>query len=623
MIPVVAWNHRVPCASVGIIHSFSMTLLKQIFPLAALLWLVGCTTRAPESPIVYTGTTDVSTAADGGLRLAVGSHNVEVYRANRTAPAHADDLDHTYLHAPNLAYWNGRFYLAYLSAPVNEHDAPTDTSLTTSADGLQWEAPRLLFPAFQLPDGSYTVTHQRMVFYVAPNGRLLATAFHGEAPSPNDGTGIGRVVREIRADGNFSPIYFIRYNRQPGWDPAKAKVYPFYTASPDAGFIEACEALLSDRLMTAQWWEEDRSEDGFYPVKGKALVFYRNPENVIVSIAKDAQASFSRDEGQTFTRTGFVPNLPVNSSKYWIQETDDGRYALVFNPTTRLRHPLAVATSEDGRHFDNLLTIHGELPKQRFPGLYKNMGPQYVRGIVPGNGNPPGDDLWITYSVNKEDIWVSRVPVPITGDVPEGSFRETFQETPVGGMPRAWNVYRPLWAPVEVVDKASDRGHVLRLSDAEPYDYAEVSRVFPAHRSVLIRLKVWLEQQDGRLEIDVEGPHGARPVQIAFTEGGQIEARHEGIWKPGGTYAAGRWIDVELDVNPGDNTERFQLRIDGKEVLYRIAYFTDYIPKVERLTIRTGAYRNRAEGGHELPGADEPEKATLYFIDDVTIEPRP
>ncbi|MEX0332609.1 MAG: exo-alpha-sialidase [Puniceicoccaceae bacterium] len=591
--------------------------------LSILLGTTGCVSNETPSPIVYTGTQEVSTAADGGLAPAVGTHNIQVYRANRSFPEHVDKLAHTYLHAPNLAYWNERFYLAYLSAPVNEHDMPTDTSFTSSTDGVHWEAPRLLFPAIQLPDGKQTITHQRMVFYVAPNGRLLATAFHGLYPRPNDGSGIGRVVREIYPDGSLGPVFFIRYNQHEDLDADLTEAYPFYEESPDEGFVTACEALLGDRLATAQWWEEDRSEDGFYRVKGKAFSFYRNPEGKVVGIAKDAQASISIDEGETFTRTGFAENLPVNSSKYWAQQTDDGHYVLVFNPTSRLRHPLAVALSEDGRHFGNLLTVHGELPVQRFPGLYKNMGPQYVRGIFPGNGNPPGDDLWLTYSVNKEDIWVSRVPVPVNGTVQYNAFKEDFESFAEGGMPVGWNVYRPLWAPVEVHDTQGQQEMALRLSDADPYDYAAVTKVFPRNRSALIRFKVKPSRIDGRLEIDVVGPNGGRPVQIALTEEGKIEARHEGIWKPGGTYEANRWTEIEIDVNPDSNTERFQLRVDGKEVLYRIAYFTDFIPEVERLVFRTGKYRHRGDGGHELPGSDRKATLQTYLIDDVSIESRP
>lgn len=577
-----------------------------------------------DHPIIFSSDAVADTSSDGGLRWAAGVHNVQVYRANRTHPEHADGLNHTYLHAPNLAYWNGRFYLQYLSAPVSEHETPTDTSIMTSEDGLNWDAPELLFPSYQLPDGSMTLTHQRMGFYVAPDGRLLSLAYHGEAPSPNNGEGVGRVVREIYEDGTFGPIYFIRYNSHPGWDPAKAAEYPFYQDAPDEGFVAACEALLENKLMTAQWWEEDRSADDFYTVAGRALSWYRQPDGRVVGIWKNAQMSYTDDEGHSWTRTGFAPGLPRNSAKYWAQKTDDGRYAIVFNPTSRLRHPLAVTVSEDGHDFTNLLAVHGELPIQRFPGYYKNMGPQYTRGIVPGNGTPPGDDLWVAYSMNKEDLWVSRIPTPITADVPEEPIFDDFEQTDPGEMPRKWNIHRPLWAPTSVVDRGGERGHVLQLEDADPYDYASATRVFAPHRSVRITFKLLAEQIDGRLEVDVLSGDGLRPVQIAFTEDGRVSARHEGMWKPAGTYEADRWTHVEIDVNPGGSTDRFQFRIDGEEVLYRTAYFTDYPETVERVTFRTGEYRRRpASGPDDLPGADDQEPRKTFLIDDVSIEIRP
>lgn len=575
-----------------------------------------------EHPIHFTATETVNTNADGGLRWAVGTHNVQIYRANRTHPEHADGLNHTYLHAPDLAWWNGRFHLAYLSGPVHEHQAPAPTSYMSSPDGYAWSRPVTLFPALSLPDGSQSITHQRMVFYVAPNGRLLATAFHGEAPSPNDGSGIGRVVREIHRDGTFGTIYWIRLNQNAAAEGLKSKAYEMYSASDDTGFVEACEALLGDRIATAQWWEEDRSEDGFYRVKGKALSAFTRPDGKVVGIWKDAQVSITDDGGETWTRTGFAPNLPVNSSKYWIGRTWDERFALVFNPTGRLRHPLAVSVSPDGSHFANLLTVHGELPDQRYPGRYKNMGPQYVRGIAEGNGQPPDKGLWVAYSVNKEDLWVSRIPVPVMGDATKGNPFDDFENGKPGTLPAAWNIYSPLWAPVQIVQLPESRGAALQLLDEDPVDYARASRVFETSRSVLIRFKVWAESTDGRLEIDVEDPQGMRPVQIALTEKGTIEARHEGIWKPAGPYTAGEWITIELDVNPGGNTERFQLRVNGEEVLYRIAYFTDFVPVVERLTFRTGNHRRRGQGGHELPASETRAPTQKFLIDDVRIEPR-
>ena len=48
----------------------------------------------------------------------------------------------------------------------------------------------------------------------------------------------------------------------------------------------------------------------------------------------------------------------------------------------------------------------------RYGGNYKSFGPQYVRGIQEGNGTPHDGDLWVTYSVNKDVLWGSHIPVP-------------------------------------------------------------------------------------------------------------------------------------------------------------------------------------------------------------------
>ena len=272
---------------------------------------------------------------------------------------------------------------------------------------------------YPLPAGSDALMHQRMGFYVAPDGRLLVLGFYACAPSTlvgvNDGSGIGRVVREVYPDGTFGPIYFIRYNRHAGWNESNTR-YPFYAESEDAGFVAACDALLADKLMTLQWWEEDRSPDGFYAVEGyKALSYYHLPDGRVVGLWKWSKAAISEDEGQTWSEVGDVPSLVMAGAKIWGQRTSDGRYALFYNPTRTATHrwPLAVVTGEDGITFDHLLCVNGEVPPRRFIGTYKDFGQNYVRGIAEGNGTPPDGGLWVTYSMNKEDIWVSRVPVPV------------------------------------------------------------------------------------------------------------------------------------------------------------------------------------------------------------------
>jgi hypothetical protein len=613
--------------------------MKTFFALAVVSSILFTATAAP--PLAYTGTESATTDADGGLRPVVGVQNIQIVRANRTAPDHADALGHTYQHQPMLAYWRGKFYLEYLSAPRNEHDSPTVNSLTTSVDGRHWTTPRIVFPAFPLPDKSETIAHQRMGFYVAPDGRLLVLGYYGKHPAPNDGTGIGRAVREIHEDGSFGPIYFIRLNtKQPFANFAPP--YPLYSAAPDRGFVAACDALLGNKLMTAQWWEEDQlDESGFYSVKGKALSFVHRPDGSVLGIWKNALVATTTDAGRTWTEKEFATNLPNNASKYWLQhlpingaawcgfaeaqltrEPAVQCYALFLNPTNRLRHPLAVMTSSDGAKFSDLLAVHGELPDQRFPGGFKNPGPQYVRGIVEGNGVPPdaASAVRVVYSVNKEDIWISRVPAPIRGRV-DSPVNESFETTAVGELPAEWNLYSPRWAPVQVIDAGAPAGHALELRDEDPYDYARAIRVFPETHGLSLSFKVLAKQANARLEVDLLEAHGARPVQLAFAEDGHLWARHEGIWNDAGPYAPDRWMTVSLTISKNPNSDTAELRVDGKAVVARAMVFTDPARTVERLSFRTGVFRNRGAAGKDLPGADQKSAAAVFLIDDVVITP--
>ncbi|WP_245859948.1 exo-alpha-sialidase [Spirosoma aerolatum] len=358
-----------------------------------------------QDTVRYVGTTLSNVDYHHGqLSPAVGVHNIQVFRANREHPELAGGTNWTYNHAPMLAYWNQTFYLQYLSNPVGEHVPPGQTLLLTSKDGYSWSKPTIIFPPYKIPDGwkkegrpevandLYAVMHQRMGFFTAKNGRLLTLAFYGivmgPKDDPNDGNGIGRVVREIYADGTFGPIYFIRYNSS--WDKAKS-AYPFYTRSKDKGFVEACNELLANPLMMQQWVEEADRNDPLIPLKKdiKAFSYYHLPDNRVVGLWKHALTSISKDEGKTWLYNPLrAPGFVNSNAKIWGQRTSDGLFATVYNPS-EFRWPLAVSTSKDGLNYTNLLLVNGEITTMRYGGAYKSYGPQYVRGIEEGNGTPP------------------------------------------------------------------------------------------------------------------------------------------------------------------------------------------------------------------------------------------
>ncbi len=590
-------------------------------------------TGTRREPVRYVGETTIDLRPhDGALRPAIGVANHQVLRVNRTRPELADGHGWTYNHAPMLAYWRGRFYQQHLSNPVGEHIAPGQTLVSTSTNGRDWSKPEVVFPPYQPPKGTPMpkrskgyMMHQRMGFYVAPNKRLLVLGFYGHAPNPFREGGIGRVVREAHADGGYGPIYFVRYSSHTDWNESNTS-YPFYTRSTDKGFVDACNALLADKLMTLQWRDEDRGLDGFYTVKrgGSALSFYHRKDGNVVALWKRSTCAISLDEGATFSVPVRVPTLVMAGGKVWGQRTDDGRYALVYNPTKHDEHryPLVIVTGDDGITFDNMLVVHGEVPPRRYYGKHKDFGPQYVRGIAEGNGNPPGDDMWITYSVNKEDIWISRIPVPVRWRV-EQPVRDTFDDMDAGGNVADWNVYAPVWAPVRVAEFPSATHKSLRLEDKDPYDYARAVRVFREGRAVKVRWKVLAKQNDrGALEIDIADRYGNRPVRLRLADDGQIWATKGARPVALQAYKPNAWYTFDATVNAAPQGI-YSVSIDGKRVLSE-APFAETVTSVERISFRTGPHRTEPTRrtpnqlpGPDLPNADSPVPSAVFYVDDV------
>jgi hypothetical protein len=611
-----------------------------------------------EDPVLYVGDRQPDKRFyDGLLPHAVGVHSVQVFRANRSQAPEGGLQGWTYNHAPMLAYWRGRFWLQYLSNPKEEHNAPGRTLITSSKDGYHWDPPRVAFPViylpeiewrgYRIPQGTPAVMHQRMGFYVAPNGRLLTIGFYSYCPNPrvgpNNGQGIGRVVREIYPDGNFGPIYFIRYNRHAGWDESNTPWFPFYKTSPDSGFIAACDSLLANRLVRLQWWEmEQVYDDSFYtfiPPPGevvKALCFFHRADGAVVALWKGQRSALSFDEGRTWTPLLRNSTLLDCNAKVWGQRTDDGRYALVYNhsATRRNRFPLVVITGEDGHRLSDMLCVVGEVPPVRYQGLHKNPGPQYIRGIVEGNGDPPGQHLWVTYSMSKEDIWVSRIHVPIAG-VEQEKVEETFDGiTMVGDLTR-WNLYMPQWAPTEIAEDPEGRhGRVLRLVDEEPYDYAVAERVFPETDRAEVRFEVNLVSLGhANLEIEVQSQRGERPLKLRLdseflsVDIGKVE-NVEPI-----PIRTGCWYTVKLMIDCAQSKYRLELAGDGAAHRREVP-FARPVKSVGRLVFRTGPWRGDVrlavldgEPGtpgidqEDLPGADFKVAPSVFLIDDIVAGP--
>jgi hypothetical protein len=373
------------------------------------------------------------------------------------------------------------------------------------------------------------------------------------------------VVREIGSDHTMGDVFALQGAGRP----------PSFERSQDAGFVHACRQLLADRVFLEQqdrgkllgdrrmkWHDASAWPAGAVPgdsdkwVAGKAYSFFRRRDGALVGVSKMGWTTISRDGGQTWAQPTVPPTLVTGKAKVWAQQTRDGRYVLVYNPSRRNRFPLAIVASDDGITFRNMRIIQGELPVQRYAGLHRSTGPQYVRGISvwADDGSRANDrSLWLVYSMSKEDIWVSRVPLPIRADETEHDISPS------------WNVYSPKWAPVTLLQEE------VRLEDCDPYDYAAATRLLRPCRSAVIGFDLLAEQADTTLHVELAG--SATPVHRTIAP-----------------KVANEWQSVTIKAE-----------------------------SVNRITFRTGPPRGIG-GAHPVPsGTDVPHNPIAFRIRNVRV----
>jgi len=357
----------------------------------------------------------------GGLPVVPGVETYTICRADREHPAKAEGYGYTYQHHQDIAAWHGRLYVGWNTCKIDEDEWPSREVYSISVNGKDWSKPVEMFP-------QGISTPLRMYFYLATNGRMLLIAGlreNHESLSERKKSGI--VVREIYANHTLGDVYTLRN--------VKEKVEnqpPMFETATDRGFIGACNQLLADNLYLSQqdygnllnpnqrmkWfdpknWEGDDLLRDIATEFGKAMCFFEREDGTLVAVSKRRWVTTSADGGKTWAQPIRPKSLITGGGKVWGQPTSDGRYALIYNPDPDKRWPLAMLTSDDGITFSNPMSINGELPPQRYEGKFKDKGLSYHRGLSRWNNDGTWKDtaIWLVYSLNKEDILISRIPV--------------------------------------------------------------------------------------------------------------------------------------------------------------------------------------------------------------------
>jgi hypothetical protein len=414
-------------------------------------------------------------------------------------------------------------------------------------------------------------------------------------------------------------IYFIRYNS--AWNE-KNTSYPFFKSSKDKGFVKACDELLSNPLMMQQWNEEADSNDPLVPLKGRyqAFSYYHLDDGRVVGLWKYALTSMSNDDGKTWEYQPFrAPGFVNRNAKIWGQKTSDGKFATVYNPS-QFRWPLAISTSEDGIEFTNLFLINGEITTERYKGAHKNYGPQYVRGILEGNGTPPDQDLWLTYSMNKEDIWVSKVPVPVI-DTENENINDVFNENEETHELDEWNIFSPLWAPAQIKETEGEKW--LSLSDWDPFDYSKATRLIKANRKLSAEFLIKpMQNETGLLFIEFQDGKGMPAIRLIMDDNGAFQTKDGYFISNMMDYSPNEIYKVKVDIDLDRNY--YEVYVNDNQVKRAICFAP--VESIERVMFRTGERRYHPDADsqkttdRDVENAGEKAEKAEYLIKYLKVE---
>lgn len=339
----------------------------------------------------------------------------------------------TFSHHGHIEYFNEVFYAAWDSQIRDENGSGQRTFMRRSTDrGKTWLLKEELFPSLDhnIPTTSVesligTRFHNFQGFVVIDNVLYaLADAADWAGPSIRERSrnSLGRLCRKINSDGTLGEIFWLRSE-----PPQPINGFPSYQAG-DPLIVEKINNHINmagneiqlnftiphptaddgHRLNepTQSWRLDDGTWVRLYRDMGIPGVSMEENE---LSRSRRNYAAFSFNNGTTWTvptRTSF-PDACARSDA---GRLPDGQVYIINNilpisPKQGGRALLAISLSRDGLNFDRTTMIRYLSPPMRYQGRAKSVGYQYPHSVV------AGEYLWVIYSVNKEDIQLTRIPL--------------------------------------------------------------------------------------------------------------------------------------------------------------------------------------------------------------------
>lgn len=87
-------------------------------------------------------------------------------------------------------------------------------------------------------------------------------------------------------------------------------------------------------------------------------------------------------------------------------------------------------------------------------------------------------------------------------------------------------------------------------------------------------------------------------------------------------YAADKWLKIKVAANVGEGS--YSVWVGGKKV-FENASFPEKVNEFQRVSFRTGAYRQlgvgKDENADDLPKCGDPVREAVYYLNNVSILP--
>ncbi len=358
-------------------------------------------------------------------------------RVETTELYHATPEMGTFSHHGYLAYHKGVLFAAWDSHARDENSSGQHGVFRYSADGGEtWSPRKPLFPP--LADKvSWSEANQSNPFQTSQgfaeiDGRLYAVTCVDKALKEKvyrfnevSRIRVGFLAREVHADGTLGEVFWLSETApepEPGY-PALPAGDRRLVAKINAHFEEPANLLQllfkprqhpdsdDDHRMTepTQTW---RLDDGTWVrlYRNQGTIHGKSRAGIEASRPRRHYAAFSFDNGKTWTAPTRT-NFPDTGSRANAGRLPNGQFYVINNPLPMSareggRALLAISLSHDGLIFDRMAVIRFVAPPTRYPGKAKGGGGyQYPHSVV------VGENLWVIYSVNKEDMEVARIPL--------------------------------------------------------------------------------------------------------------------------------------------------------------------------------------------------------------------